>query len=141
MWICCHLQVLWYSTHAPASCIYCSLSRALAGLSPACLVRSLRQSPRGFHQTTLPCQIITTSLLLLLHFARFGHKKRSRLRHVRLSSTATYLVYLTANTQSCLSYDNFRTIVSFNAAKVRILFESSKYFSKFFLGYFDIPYK
>ena len=26
----------------------------------------------------------------------------------RLSSTASYLVYLTANTQSCLSYDNFR---------------------------------
>ena len=79
--------------------------------------------------------------MLLLHFARLGHKKRSRLRHVRLSSTASYLVYLTANTQSCLSYDNFRTIVSFDAANVRILFESTKYFSKFFRGCFDIPYK
>ena len=79
---------------------------------------------------------ITTSLMLLLHFARLGHKKRSRLRHARLSSTASYLVYLTANTQSCLSYDNFRTIVSFDAAKVRILFESTKYFAKFFLRLF-----
>ena len=46
--------------------------------------------------------------MFLLHFARLGHKKRSRLRQSRLSSTASYLVYLTANTQSCLSYDNFR---------------------------------
>ena len=62
--------------------------------------------------------------MLLLLFARLGHKKRSRLRHVRLSSTASYVACLTAYTQSCLSYDNFRTIVSFNAAKVRILFET-----------------
>ena len=70
--------------------------------------------------------------MLLLHFARLGHKKRSRLRHVRLSSTASYVVCLTAYTQSCLSYETSATIVSFNAAKVRILFESTKYFSKFF---------
>lgn len=46
--------------------------------------------------------------MFLLHFARLGHKKRSRLRHARLSSTASYVVCLTAYTQSCLSYDNFR---------------------------------
>ena len=70
--------------------------------------------------------------MFLLHFARLGHKKRSRLRQSRMSLTASYVVCLTAYTQSCLSYDNFRAIVSFDAAKVRILFESTKYFPKFF---------
>ena len=67
-------------------------------------------------------------------------KEKPSLTSRGLSQMASYLVYLTANTQSCLSYDNFRAIVSFNAAKVRILFESTKYFSKFFLGCFAIKY-
>lgn len=65
-------------------------------------------------------------------FRSVGTQNRSRLRHVRLSSTASYVVCLTAYTQNCLSYDNFRTIVSFNAAKVRILFEPPNISQSFF---------
>ena len=41
-------------------------------------------------------------------FRSVGTQKEKPSQTARLSSTASYLVYLTANTQSCLPYDNFR---------------------------------
>ena len=132
MWICCHFTSF-VVFHPRASILHLLLPFTRPRRAFTCVsCKEFKAKSKRLSSDYFALLKITTSLMLLLHFARLGHKKRSRLRHARLSSTASYLVYLTANTQSCLSYDNFRAIVSFNAAKVRILFESTKYFSKFF---------
>ena len=65
-------------------------------------------------------------------FRSVGTQKEKPSQTVAVSSTASYLVCLTAYTQSCLSYETSATIVSFNAAKVRILFEPPNIFQSFF---------
>ena len=119
----------------------CFLTCVALGTVPC---RRFRCSPSGYCvKTTKNCKGLMIDFSFVPPpFRSVGtQKEKPSLTSRGLSQMASYLVYLTANTQSCLSYDNFRTIVSFDAAKVRILFESTKYFSKFFRGCFDIPYK
>ena len=72
--------------------------------------------------------------MLLLLFARLGHKKRSRLRQSRMSLTASYLVYLKANTLSCLSYETL--VTSYHLTLQRYAYYlNNQIFFKVFLGH------
>ena len=110
LWICCHLQVLWYSTHVPASCFYCSLSHALAGLSPACHCKEFKAKSKR----------LPSDYFALLNNHGFSYVP-STFRSVgtqkeKPSQTVTNVfdgflcsIPYKANTLSCLSYETLVT--------------------------------
>ena len=71
--------------------------------------------------------------MLLLHFARLGHKKREAIFDKSRFVSDGFLFSMPFGFYSKLCiFDYDRDFVSFNAAKVRILFEPPNIFQSFF---------